>query len=87
VSDADYVEYVQGRLTWLRRVAYLLCQDWHAADDLVQVTITRLFVHWARARRMDNLDGYVRGPLDRSGKSPGTGLEYETAHDGLVIGL
>jgi RNA polymerase sigma-70 factor (sigma-E family) len=66
VSDADYVEYVQGRLNWLRRVAYLLCQDWHAADDLVQMTITRLFVHWARARRMDNLDGYVRTILVRA---------------------
>jgi RNA polymerase sigma-70 factor (sigma-E family) len=66
VSDADYVEYVQGRLNRLRRVAYLLCQDWHAADDLVQVTITRLFVHWARARRMDNLDGYVRTILVRA---------------------
>jgi RNA polymerase sigma-70 factor (sigma-E family) len=66
VKYADYVEYVQGRLTWLRRVAYLLCQDWHAADDLVQVTITRLFVHWARARRMDNLDGYVRTILVRA---------------------
>jgi RNA polymerase sigma factor (sigma-70 family) len=65
-DDADYVEYVQGRLTWLRRVAYLLCQDWHAADDLVQVTITRLFVHWARARRLENLDGYVRTILVRA---------------------
>jgi DNA-directed RNA polymerase specialized sigma24 family protein len=27
----------------LRRVAYLLCQDWHRADDLVQVAITRLY--------------------------------------------
>jgi DNA-directed RNA polymerase specialized sigma24 family protein len=65
-DDADYVEYVQGRLTWLRRVAYLLCQDWHAADDLVQVTITRLFVHWARARRLENLDGHVRTILVRA---------------------
>src|ERR1700678_1324996 len=59
-GEAGYVEYVSGRLTSLRRVAYLLCQDWHAADDLVQVAVTRLFAHWARARRMDNLDAYVR---------------------------
>ncbi len=34
--QADYVEYVEGRLAWLRRLAYLLCQDWHSADDLTR---------------------------------------------------
>jgi RNA polymerase sigma-70 factor (sigma-E family) len=64
--DAGYVEYVESRLTWLRRVAFLLCQDWHSADDLVQATVTRLFTHWPRARRMDNVDGYVRTILFRT---------------------
>jgi DNA-directed RNA polymerase specialized sigma24 family protein len=41
--DAEYTEYVQARLPWLRRVAYLLCQDWQGADDLVQAAITRLY--------------------------------------------
>ncbi|HZR47925.1 MAG TPA: SigE family RNA polymerase sigma factor [Streptosporangiaceae bacterium] len=63
--DTEYVEYVTGRHAWLRRVAYLLCQDWHAADDLVQVAFIRLFTHWARARRVDNLDAYVRMILIR----------------------
>ena len=63
--DAEYVAYVESRLTWLRRVAYLLCQDWHTADDPVQVTVTRLFTYWPRARRMDNIDGYVRTILVR----------------------
>lgn len=63
--DAEYTEYVLARLEWLRRVAYLLCQDWHGADDLVQATITRLFTHWGRARGVDNLDAYVRTILVR----------------------
>jgi hypothetical protein len=46
--DAEYTEYVQSRLPWLRRVAYLLCQDWQSADDLVQSAITRLYTHWGR---------------------------------------
>ena len=41
----DYAEYVEARLSWLRRAAYLLCQDWHGADDLVQVTAIQLFTH------------------------------------------
>lgn len=63
--DAEYVEYVMGRHAWLRRVAYLLCQDWHSADDLVQVAFIRLFSHWPKAQRADNLDAYVRTILVR----------------------
>jgi len=62
----EYAEYVEARLPWLRRVAYLLCQDWHGADDLVQVTATQLFTQWPRAARMDNVDAYVRTILVRA---------------------
>jgi RNA polymerase sigma-70 factor (sigma-E family) len=69
VKDAEYAEYVayvEGRLTWLRRVAFLLCRDEHAADDLTQVTVTKLFAYWPRARRADSLDGYVRTIMVRA---------------------
>ena len=59
-SDAAYTEYVAAKLPWLRRVAYLLCQDWHRADDLLQTTITKLYIHWPKTDRIRNLDGYVR---------------------------
>jgi len=58
--DEDFTAYVQARLAWLRRVGYLLCQDWQQADDLVQTAITTLYVHWRRARTMENVDGYAR---------------------------
>ncbi|WP_327102130.1 SigE family RNA polymerase sigma factor [Nonomuraea glycinis] len=58
--DEEYTAYVRGRLTWLRQIAYPLCQDWHRADDLVQTAITRLYVKWRQARLADNLDAYVR---------------------------
>jgi RNA polymerase sigma-70 factor (sigma-E family) len=61
--EAEYTEYVQARLGRLRRTAYLLCQDWQGADDLVQTAITRLYTHWGRARKADNLDAYTRGIL------------------------
>ena len=64
--QVDYVEYVEGRLAWLRRLAYLLCQDWHEADDLVQATLIRLYTYWPRAARMDNIDAYVRTILVRT---------------------
>jgi hypothetical protein len=31
--EAEYTEYVQGCLPWLRRIAYRLTQDWQLADD------------------------------------------------------
>lgn len=45
VKDDDerrYVEYVSNRLIWLPKIAFLLCQDWHRADDLAQAAIARL---------------------------------------------
>jgi RNA polymerase sigma-70 factor (sigma-E family) len=65
-SEAEYVDYVTARIPALRRLAYLLAGDEHRADDLVQQTITTLFVKWHRARNADNLDGYVRTMLVRT---------------------
>jgi len=64
--DEDFTGYVQARLAWLRRVAYLLCQDWQQADDLVQTAITSLYVHWRRASVMEHTDGYARTILVRA---------------------
>jgi len=62
-QEREYLAYVDARSPWLRRVAYLLAHDWHRADDLVQATITHLYVHWRRVRAADNIDGYVRRML------------------------
>ncbi|MBR7835059.1 SigE family RNA polymerase sigma factor [Actinospica durhamensis] len=59
-EDETYTEYVTAKVPWLRRIAFLLCQDWHRADDLVQSSIAKLYVNWDRACRLQSLDGYVR---------------------------
>ena len=61
--DAEFVEYVSSRSAWLRKTAYLLCGDWHRADDLVQTSITKLYVNWSRAGGVGNIDGYARRVL------------------------
>ncbi len=66
MDDAEYVEYVRGRLAALRRLAFLLCGHEARADDLVQQTITNLYVSWAKARAARNIDAYVRTMLVRS---------------------
>lgn len=62
-DEADCRDYVAGRLDHLRRTAYLLCHDWHAADDLVATVLLKAFVSWRRIRRADDMDAYVRGML------------------------
>jgi RNA polymerase sigma-70 factor (sigma-E family) len=64
-SDSEYLAYVQGRITGLRRSAYLLSGDAHAADDMVQETLTKLYVRWPRIQQVDNLDAYVNTMLVR----------------------
>jgi RNA polymerase sigma-70 factor (sigma-E family) len=65
-EEQDYVAYVTGALPGLRRIAHLLCRDPHRADDVVQNALTRLYVHWRRAREAADLDRYVRAILVRS---------------------
>jgi len=63
--DADFSDYVSARLPSLRRLALLLCQDWHRADDLVQAALTKLYLHWSKAVVARDKDAYVRGMLVR----------------------
>lgn len=65
-DTASFREYVAPRLDGLRRTAYLLCGDWHTADDLVSTALTNLFRHWRRVSTMDNIDAYVRRSLLRA---------------------
>ena len=62
-EDDGYTEYVTAKAPWLRKIAFLLCQDWHRADDLTQTTIIKLYNHWRRAREAGNMDGYARAIL------------------------
>jgi RNA polymerase sigma-70 factor (sigma-E family) len=64
--EAEFTEYVQARLQWLRRIAYRLTQDWQLADDLTQVAITSLYTHWHRARDASSTDAYARTILVRA---------------------
>jgi RNA polymerase sigma-70 factor (sigma-E family) len=62
-DEAQYRDFVVARLDRLRRSAYLLCRDWHTADDLVSITLTKLYRNWSRATAAVSLDGYVRSIL------------------------
>jgi RNA polymerase sigma-70 factor (sigma-E family) len=62
----QFREYAVGAQPRLRRSAYLLCGDWHTAEDLVQTTFGRLFRSWPRVVRADSVDAYARTVLYRA---------------------
>lgn len=64
-APPEFADYMSARLPSFRRLALLLCQDWHSADDLVQAAMTRLYLRWAKAARADSIDAYVRTILVR----------------------
>jgi RNA polymerase sigma-70 factor (sigma-E family) len=58
--DAGFVEFVDARRAGLVRTAYLLCGDWHRAEDLVQQALAKLYVAWPKLARQGGEDAYVR---------------------------
>jgi hypothetical protein len=47
-STEEFTEFAAGAAPRLRRTAFLLCGDWHAAEDLAQATLAKMFVSWRR---------------------------------------
>jgi RNA polymerase sigma-70 factor (sigma-E family) len=69
-SDEDgnrrqFSEYIATRRDAVRRTAYLMCGDWHWADDLAQTAFIRLAAAWDRVRDQQALDAFVRTCLIR----------------------
>ncbi|WTY84323.1 SigE family RNA polymerase sigma factor [Micromonospora sp. NBC_01405] len=62
-DEEEFRQFVAARLDPLRRTAYLLCRDWHTADDLVSITFGKLYRNWRRVCGADNVDAYVRKVL------------------------
>lgn len=56
---ADFSEYVHARGAHLGRLARLLTQDRHDAEDLLQTALVRALASWGRARSSDDIDAYV----------------------------
>ena len=57
---AEFAAAASGRL---RRTAFLLCGDWHTAEDLAQVTLAKLFVSWRRISQRDEAYAYATRTL------------------------
>ena len=63
VGDEEFTAFVATAAPRLRRIAYLMCRDWHLAQDLTQIALAKMYASWGRIRRSVNLDAYSRRVL------------------------
>src|SRR5260370_9134511 len=62
-AETEFGEFAAAQAGQLFRIAYLMCGDWHEAEDLVQTALAKLYVAWGRASRADNVGSYARSVL------------------------
>src|SRR3954462_15212235 len=65
-ADAEFTAYATASAGRLRDTAYLMCRDWHLADDLTQAALTKLYVAWSRVSVAEDVDAYARKVLLRT---------------------
>jgi RNA polymerase sigma-70 factor (sigma-E family) len=61
-AEQRFLAWATARMPRLHRTAYLLCGDWHLAEDAVQESLARTANHWLRVES-GNPDAYVRKVL------------------------
>jgi len=61
--DAEFTAFATAAAPRLRRTAYLMCRDWHLAQDLTQVTLAKMYASWRRIWRTADLEAYSRRVL------------------------
>ncbi|GAB1509939.1 SigE family RNA polymerase sigma factor [Actinophytocola sp. KF-1] len=64
--DEEFAAYFASRSGTMRGTAFLLCGDWHRAEDLVQIAFVKLFRAWHRVAAHEKLDAYTRQILVRT---------------------
>jgi RNA polymerase sigma-70 factor (sigma-E family) len=62
----EFTEFAQARQAHLRRMAFLLCGNWHDAQDVAQIALMNLCRSWNRARRADSIDAYAHRVVVRA---------------------
>lgn len=67
--DADFAEFVRHRGDHHLRTAVLLTGDWHAAEDLVQASLGKLYAVWGRLDTTSEPDAYLRRIMVNTSRS------------------
>ncbi|AXB46471.1 MULTISPECIES: SigE family RNA polymerase sigma factor [Amycolatopsis] len=65
-EEQEFAEYFAAKRDSVRRTAYMLCGDWHRADDLAQTAFVSLHRRWRKIRDRAATDAYLRKTLVRA---------------------
>ena len=65
-SVVAFESWLVAREPALQRLALLLTNDEHAARDLVQITLAKLYLAWDRLDDRDRVDAYARRATPRT---------------------
>lgn len=66
VDSESFDDFASARTRRLFHHAYLLCGDWYEAQDLVQITLAKVYLAWRRIEQTENVDAYARTTLTRT---------------------
>ena len=61
--DSEFTEFAAARAARLRETAFLICGDWHRAQDLTQIALAKVYVAWPRIQRAEAVDAYAKKVL------------------------
>jgi RNA polymerase sigma-70 factor (sigma-E family) len=61
--EEEFAEFAAASALRLRRAAFLLCGNWHTAEDLAQTALAKVFVSWRKVRRQDAAYAYATRTL------------------------
>ena len=64
-EDDGFTRFVATARPGLRRSAYLLCGDWHEAEDLAQNALLAVLRRWDKLRWPEAAAGYARAAMYR----------------------
>jgi RNA polymerase sigma-70 factor (sigma-E family) len=59
-ADAEFLAFVTSSRAELRRVAFLMCRDWHQAEDITQDALVSLYANWDRIAEPARAMPYAR---------------------------
>ena len=63
--DEDFTAFATASLPHLRQTAYLMCGNWHHAEDAAQEALIRVYRSWRRVDRREGLLAYARSTTVR----------------------
>ena len=62
-AEGEFAEFAEAASLQLRRTAFLLCGNWHTAEDLAQTTLAKMFVSWRKIKRREAVHAYAKRTL------------------------